>query len=67
MYEISEDSVVYAGIVITCKTEDTLAKAKTVLQSREFLDDLFTKLVPMYQETHSGLPQRMLVPTDIND
>ena len=38
VYEISQDSVVYAGIVITCKTEDTLAKAKTVLQSREFLD-----------------------------
>lgn len=38
VYEISQDSVVYAGIVITCKSANTLTNAKTVLQSREFLD-----------------------------
>ncbi len=38
VYEVDQDSVVYAGIVITCKTGDTLIRAKTILQSREFLD-----------------------------
>lgn len=38
IYEVDADSVVYAGIVITCETEALLAEAKKTLESRSFLD-----------------------------
>ena len=38
VYEVDADSVVYAGIVITCETEALLTEAKKTLESRNFLD-----------------------------